>query len=109
MRKSKLNSKERAALRQIGEEYDNLRYDWNRRLRNALLCMVRNDPRWIVWVEREIDPEQMSLQEMTRLIEARARVVVLGSYSFILGSRNLGDLIFKDSWVFTDRGALGPG
>ncbi len=108
LRKSILNSKERIALRIIGDDALDLRYNWPRRLRNALLCLATSDRRWMVWVECEIDPERMSIQEMTRLIEARARLIVLKPFSYF-GRKCIGDFIFRDDWAFTDRGNLGPG
>ena len=108
LRRRKLNSEERAALRMMGEDAQDLRYNWPRRLRNALLCLATSDKNWLMWVERELDPECMSIAEMTRLIEARARLIVLKPYSYF-GRKIIGDFIFRDSWTFTDRGNLGPG
>lgn len=108
MKKSKLNSKERAILREMGDEVLQLQYDWQRRLRNALLCMTLSDPSWMMWVEREIDMKSMSLQKVTRLVEARTRSLVLKGYGY-LGRQHIGNLIFRDDWTFTDRGHLGPG
>ena len=108
MRHSKLNAKERATLRNMGDEVIQLQNDWQRRLRNALLCMALSDPRWMMWIEHEIDEESMSLQEITRLIEARARILVLKAHRYF-GRQCIGNYIFRDDWVFTDRGNLGPG
>lgn len=108
MRRSRLNAKERATLRNMGDEVIQLQNDWPRRLRNALLCMALSDPRWMMWVEREIDEESMPLQEITRLIEARARILVLKAHRYF-GRQCIGNYIFRDDWVFTDRGNLGPG
>lgn len=82
--------------------------DWSRRLRNALLCLSLSDAHWMMFVENEIKPESMPVQEMTRLIEARARLIVLKPHSFF-GRKIIGDMIFRDDWAFTDRGNLGPG
>lgn len=108
MKKSKLNSKERAILRDMGEDVVQLQFDWQRRLRNALLCMASADPQWITWVEREIDVESMTVQEIARLVEARARILVLKAHRYF-GRQCIGNYIFRDDWVFTDRGNLGPG
>ena len=108
LRRRKLNLKERATLRMMGEDAQDLRYNWPRRLRNALLCLATSDKNWMIWVERELDPERMSIAEMTRLIEARARLIVLKPYSYF-GRKCIGDFIFRDDWAFTDRGNLGPG
>lgn len=107
-RRPRLNAREQAMLRKIGDEELQLKSDWHRRLRNALLCMTSDDPTWMMWVEREIDTESMSLQEITRLVEARARIKVLKAHSFF-GRQCIGNYIFRDDWVFTDRGNLGPG
>ncbi len=108
LRKSKLNSNERGALRMMGEDALDLRYNWPRRLRNALLCLAMSDKHWLIWVEREVDPTLMSIHEMTRLVEARARLIVLKPYAYF-GRKCIGDFIFRDDWAFTDRGNLGPG
>lgn len=108
MKRSKLKAGERNTLRMIGVDALDLRNNWTRRLRNALLCLACSDRRWMIWVDRELDPEKMSLQEMTRLIEARARLIVLKPYSYF-GRKCIGDFIFRDDWAFTDRGNLGPG
>ena len=108
LRKIRLNSTERATLRMMGDDALDLRKNWPRRFRNALLCLACSDRRWMIWVERELDIEQMTLQEMTRLIEARARLIVLKPYSYF-GRKCIGDFIFRDDWAFTDRGNLGPG
>jgi hypothetical protein len=108
MKKSKLNSRERNTLRAIGDDALDLRHNWQRRFRNALLCLVLSDRRWMVWVDQNIDPERMSVQEMTRLIEARARLIVLKPYNYF-GRNCIGNYIFRDDWAFTDRGNLGPG
>ena len=108
MKKSRLNSKERATLREMGDEVLQLQHDWQRRLRNALLSMTSSDPNWMIWVERKIDMESMSLQEVTRMVEARARSLVLKGYRY-LDRQHIGNLIFRDDWTFTDRGHLGPG
>ena len=108
MKRSRLNAKERATLRELGNESLQLRADWQRRLENALLCLSLSDPKWIMWVEREIDMESMPLIQITRLVEIRSRACVLKAYSYF-GRKHISDLIFRDSWTFTDRGNLGPG
>jgi hypothetical protein len=99
--------RDREILRAMKFEYIDLRYDYARRLRNALLCLAQSDPDWMIWVEREIKP-RWSLQRITRLVEARARTLVLKQYSFF-HRQNISDLIFRDGWFFTDRGSLSPG
>jgi hypothetical protein len=108
MKKIKLRASDKAILREMGDEFLQLQGDWQRRLRNALLNLALNDPRWMAWVEREIDPESMSLIEITRMVEARARNQTLKAHSYF-GRNCIGSFIFRDDWVFTDRGNLGPG
>jgi len=108
MKKSKLKAKDKNILRLMGEDALDLRHNWGRRLRNALLCLAMSDARWMVWAERELDFERMSVPEMTRLVEARARLIVLKPYAYF-GRKCIGDFIFRDDWAFTDRGNLGPG
>ena len=108
MNRSRLNARERTLFRSLNDDVIDLRYNWPRRLRNALLCLAMSDPRWMIWVECEIDPEIMSLQEMTRLVEARARWITLRPHSFF-GRKCIGDFIFRDNWTFTDRGNLSAG
>ena len=108
MKKSKLNARDRNTLRLMGEDALDLRHNWGRRLRNAVLCLALSDKRWMVWAERELDCERMSVPEMTRLVEARARLIVLKPYAYF-GRKCIGDFIFRDDWAFTDRGNLGPG
>lgn len=108
MKKSKLKAKDKNILRLMGEDALDLRHNWGRRLRNALLCLAMSDARWMVWAERELDYKSMSVPEMTRLVEARARLIVLKPYAYF-GRKCIGDFIFRDDWAFTDRGNLGPG
>jgi len=106
--RSKLNARERGVFREMADDVFDLRHNWERRLKNALSCLTQCDPQWMVWVEREIDMEEMSFQEITRLIEARARLIVLKPYGYF-GRKVIGDFIFREDWAFTDRGNLGPG
>lgn len=109
MKRSRLTARERTYLREIGNDVLLLRGDWHRRLRNALLALMKSDPQWMLFVDREIYVEVMSLQEITRLIEARARWAILRHYSQYSSREHIGGLIFCDSWTFTDSGNLGPG
>ena len=108
MKKIRLSANEKRRFQKIGEDAIDLRYNWPRRFQNALLCLTLSDPHWITWIEREIDPEKMSLPNMTRLIEARARLIILKPYGYF-GRKCIGNYIFRDDWAFTDRGNLSPG
>lgn len=107
MRKIRLNASDRAVLRRMDSELDH-RDNWQRRFENALLALALSDPKWIMFVEREIDPDKMSLIEMTRVIESRARHVFIRPHGYF-GRKCIGNFIFRDDWLFTDRGTLGPG
>ena len=107
MKKIKLNASDRAVLRRLPTEHD-YREDWQRRLKNALLALALSDPRWMMFVEREIDTQKMSLPEITRIIEARARHNFIRPHGYF-GRKCIGNFIFRDDWLFTERGTLGPG
>lgn len=107
MKKIKLNASQRSTLRHLPTEHY-YQDDWERRLQNSLLALALSDPQWMMFVEREINTETMSLQEIVRLIEARARDRILKGFRFAL-SKNIGQYIFRDNWLFTDRGTLSPG
>ena len=92
----------------MGTERLALRDDPVRRLRNALLSLSHLDPRWMLWVEREIDTETMDGMEIVRLVEQRARALLLGRHGFF-GSPKIGHMIFREDWPFTDDGDLTAG
>ena len=106
MKKKVLNAAQRSTLRHLQTEHY-YKDNWERRLRNSLLALSLSDPQWMIFVEREIDVVSMSLPEIVRLIEARARDRVLKAYRFLL-SKNTGSYIFRDNWLFTEQGNLGP-
>lgn len=109
-KRSRLNAKERTALRDMADDVIDLRYNQARRLRNAILALALYDPRWMTWVEQEL-PDNLAecfrLQTML-LIEARARAIALKPYQFF-HREQIGWLIFRHDWAFTDRGTLSPG
>ena len=107
MKRYRLNQQERQWMKDMGTDALFLRHDWRRRLRNALIALAGSDPAWMVWLESEIDPDVMDVIGITRMVEARARTLVLRRHSF-LGRLTIGDLIFRD-WPFGDDGALTPG
>lgn len=82
------------------DDYLSLRYDWERRLRNALLALSQCDRQWMIWVEREIN-RRWGLKRITCLVEARARSLVLKQYSRLYTS----ELIFSNI-PFSDEGNL---
>lgn len=108
LKRSRLTTKEKRYLQDIGGEVMDLRHDWERRFRNAVLSLALNDPRWMMFIQREVKPDEMDLKEMTRLVEARARLIMLKPYNYF-GRSCVGSYIFRDDWPFTDRGSLSPG
>jgi hypothetical protein len=103
--KSRLKSNERAALREMGRDVLALRYDWHRRLRNALLALAMMDPGWMAWAEADIDEQRMSVQAITRLVEGRAGACVLKHHQW-LGRARAGALLFDNGFMFNDRGDM---
>ncbi len=105
--RNRLNAADREVLRAVGQEYYILRGDPKRRLRNALLCLAQSDPGWIVWVEENLPRRGLRERDVV-LVEARARARVLKDYNY-LGRQEIGSLLFRHDWPFTEEGALSPG
>lgn len=103
----RLNREEKRKLQDVTRDEVLTRYDWNSRLRNALIALAGSDPQWMIWVEREVNM-RWSLPRITRLIEARTRARFLKPHNYF-GRKQIGGLIFRDDWCFTERGTLGPG
>ena len=108
MRSNRLNQKERMYLQSIGSAALELRYDYERRLRNALLCLAQCDPHWMQWLEKNFTPHQQIGRKELLMIEARARHIVLRAHGYF-GRMYIGEMIFRHDWPFTDSGALSPG
>jgi hypothetical protein len=106
--KARLNSKERGYLRVIGQEALELRYDYRRRLRNATLALALSDPDWMIWLEKNIPPHEIGRQHL-QLVESRARAIVLKHYGLLNMRNEVGWLLFRQDWAFSDSGALSPG
>lgn len=107
MKKIRLKTLERQYLQVMGTEALELRYNYERRLRNAVLSLALSDPDWMVWVERNIPPHKIG-REHLQLVEARARAMVLKAHGFF-GRREIGWMIFRPDWAFSDSGNLSPG
>lgn len=99
----RITKRDREILRGLRDEYIDLKYNHARRLRNALLALASADPRWMAWVEREVDP-RWSLERQMRLVEARARTLFAQGYVDLRRS----SIYFNDT-PFSDRGSLLPG
>lgn len=83
---------------------DDLRFDDLRRLRNALLALMIEDPRgWLWWVERHIS-KTVTLRSARVMVERQARLLVVKKYKFMHRSARQG-LIYGD-YYFADDGAL---
>ncbi len=107
-RRYRLNAQQQGWMEDMAVQTHCLRNDWMRRLRNALMVLAGLDPQWMIWVERELpSPSLGGLPFTARLVEARARALLLKQYRY-LGMQAIGDLIFKD-WPFNDDGNLTPG
>lgn len=102
----------RAMFKSIGNDIESLRADQARRFRNALLAIVLCDPRWMMWIERDLPPRMDEIwQDMDiwlALVEAAARWKVLAQYCFFY-RRFVASLVFRTDQPFTDRGTLSPG
>lgn len=107
--RSKLNAREQSYLREVASSTLALRYDYERRLRNALLCLTQSDPRWITWLEKEFKPNQRIGAKELLLIEARARCLVLRGHYVYSSREHVGWLLFRHDWPFSDSGHLSPG
>lgn len=111
MRRPKLKAVHRQILRDMGDEALALRYDARRRFRNALLAIALDDPRWMMWVERNLPngfAECVSGEWILLMVEARARAPMYSGYKSLIGS-DISGFIFRHNRPFTDRGNLSPG
>lgn len=112
MKRNRLSAGGRAALCRLGEEAISLQYDKPRRFENALLAIALSDPRWMVWVERNlprrIDKMRGKFDAYLMLVEGYARWRTLAGYKGLFREQN-GWLIFRHNWPFSDDGALTPG
>jgi hypothetical protein len=98
----------RKATKRIWREFSqatdgdlDLRYDWPRRLQNALLALSRMDPGWICWVEGNIPRKQKNIRQITRKIERQARVLACRNYGFSSGQWL--SIVYSDT-PFSERG-----
>ena len=94
----------RKKLRARDLPIDDLPYDMQRRLRNAVLALVSLDPHWMFWIEKNIPPRKVERHHL-QLIEIRARALVLHGYSFAFSDSQRIRMIFSEM-PFNDRGAL---
>lgn len=82
---------------------DGLQFDYERRLRNALLALDGLGAEWLRWAEDNLPPG-LSTRERAELAERGARCLVARKYS-ILGQDFRRSVIFSD-YRFNDRGNL---
>ena len=83
---------------------DSLRYDDQRRLRNALLALADLDPGWMAWIERNI-PKELQLRYTRVQIERHARLLVVRRYAGMFGNHIANALTYSDLY-FNDDGSL---
>lgn len=108
MKRLRLNLKERTYMRAMGESALDLRYDYARRFRNAVLALTQADPHWMIWMDQNLPENGVITMRELLLVEARARAFVLRRHGW-LGRSQVGFLLFRHDWAFTDRGDLSPG
>jgi len=101
----RITKRDREILRELGRQYLDLKYDYRRRLRNALYALTQMDPRWMLWVERELNP-RWGVERTMRAVEARAKVLVMQRFKHMGFNRSF--YYFNDT-PFSDAGALLPG
>lgn len=82
---------------------DGLQFDYERRLRNALLALDGLGPEWLSWAEDNLPPG-LSTREKAELVERGARCLVARKYS-ILGRDFKRSVIFS-GYQFNDHGNL---
>lgn len=80
-----------------------LRLDPMRRLRNALFALANLDKGWMSWVEKNV-PSCGDVRVAMRLVEVRARELVMGSYRY-LGEAVIKQIVDGDR-PFGDDGTL---
>jgi hypothetical protein len=105
-RQHRLNAQERRLLSELGAWTYELRLDWPRRLRNALIALANMDPGWMIWVEQNIS-SPCSIPEDVRVVEARARELLLRRGYSYLGESMIQTIIAQDR-PFGDQGQLVP-
>lgn len=97
----RLNSTEKHQMPSVDMD---LHINCVRRLRNAMIALTDLDPHWLTWVERNI-PRSSTVEYRMRMVESRARAILLRRHHFFGYESEVGFLIFKD-WPFNDKGNL---
>lgn len=108
MKSYRLNARERGYMQAIREEALDLRFDIPRRFRNAVYALAQMDPHWMIWMEQNLPKNGVITMCELLLVEARARAFVLRAHGW-LGRSQVGFLIFRHDWAFTDAGNLSQG
>jgi len=112
MKSIRLNRKEKTYMRAMGAEVLELRFDVRRRFRNAVYALTQADPHWMIWMDQNLPKNgAITMRDQMRdllLVEARARAFVLPRYGWF-GRSQVGGLLFRHDWAFTDTGDLSPG
>jgi hypothetical protein len=102
----RLNVQELRLLNEFGARTFDLRQDWPRRLRNALIALANMDPGWMIWVEKNL-PSPCPMPDGVRVVETRARALMLWRGYNYLGESTIRDIISQDR-PFGDQGQLVP-
>ena len=90
--------------RRIPPDNDSLRFDDQRRLRNALRALADLDPGFLWWIEREI-PKRLATRYVRLQVERHARLLLVRNYAGMFGSHIANALTYGDLY-FTDDGSL---
>ncbi len=83
---------------------DTLPYDFERRLKNAMLVLATLDAQWIIWIEKNIPAHTVDRHHL-QLIEIRARALAIRGYRTIFSEGQQIGIVFSEM-PFNDRGAL---
>lgn len=82
---------------------DNIRFDDERRLRNALLALKDLDPGWKKWLAKNVK-SNLPLQERRVLVERQARSLSMRNFSFL--GPGVTQIVIDSDYYFTDDGNL---
>lgn len=99
----KISARPKHISSKIAPAFDDIKFDDERRLQNALKALADMDPNWEAWLVGAA-PVDLTLGERRRLVERQARTLVARRYSF-LGDGLIQRIIDSD-FYFTDTGSL---
>lgn len=99
----KISVKPKHVTTKIDPAFDDIKFDDERRLRNALKALAQMDPAWESWLADRV-PANAPISERRKLVEHQARTLTARRYSF-LGNSLVQQIIDSDLY-FTDTGSL---